>query len=139
MAEATSSLTAVRNRNRVACLGDRLLAAAIAAGVGHDPLPKRQAPDAGADPFDGARDLRARRKWKRRRDLVAVAQNERVGEVEGDSRHLDEDFARSRPRFLHLLETQRLKSPEFGNLRHAHRAGSVLFSWLRQIQQVMPG
>jgi hypothetical protein len=65
---------ALRDGNDVLRLGDHLLPAAIAADIGHHPLPDLEIGDACAQPLDGAGDLRSRRERERRRDLVLVAE-----------------------------------------------------------------
>ena len=116
---------AVGNRNRVLCLGDDLLAAAIAADKGHDPLPRLELGDVGAQALDHAGDLRSRREGKRRGDLVFVAQHERIEEVEADRRHSDEHIAGPRARLRHLLEASAWGPPN--SLNCATRIKSASF------------
>src|SRR5262249_35998983 len=112
---------AVRNGNDVACLGDDLLLAAIAADKRGDSLPDTKSRDAVTERLDGAGDLGPRRVWKPRRDLILVAQGKRVEEVEADRSHLDEDLVRSWVRLRRLFDAERLNPPELPDLRHAHR------------------
>src|SRR5262249_59255301 len=112
---------AVRNGNDVACLGDDLLLAAIAADKRGDSLPDTKSRDAVTERLDGAGDLGPRRVWKPRRDLILVAQGKRVEEVEADRSHLDEDLVRSWVRLRRLFEAERFNPPELPDLRHAHR------------------
>jgi hypothetical protein len=118
----------VGNGNGVLRLGHDQLAATVAAGAGHDPLLELQIGNAGAEASDGTRDLRPRRERERRRDLVFVAEDERVGEVEPDRRNPDEDFAGPRLRLRGLFETECRKAPELGNLRNPHRNPSNGFA-----------
>src|SRR4029453_5097848 len=105
---------AVGNGDGVLRLDHDQLPAAIAAGAGPGPLSELQISDTAAEAFDGPRDLRARREGKRRRDLVFVAEDERVGEIEPDRRHPDQNFAGSRTRLRALFETRGRKAPAFG-------------------------
>src|SRR5262249_31376269 len=112
---------AVRNGNDVACFGNDLLAAAVAANKRRYSLTDIQAGDIFTQRLDGARDLGPRRVWKPRRDLILVAQGKRVEEVEADRSHLDEDLVRSWVRLRRLFDAERFNPPELPDLRHAHR------------------
>ena len=113
---------AVRDGNDIPCLGDDLLAAAIAADKGDDPLPQLEIGDICPKRFDAAGDFGSRRERKRRGHLILVAQQERVEEVEADRRHFDQDIAGAGARLGHLLEAKRLRSAKFAELRNPHRS-----------------
>ena len=116
---------AVRDGDGVLGLGDDLLAAAIAADIGHHPLPEREVGHPCAESLDHAGNLGSRREGQRRGDLVLVAEQERVEEVEPDGRHFDQDIVRAGLRLRDVFEAQRLRPAKFGKLRNAHRGGSI--------------
>jgi hypothetical protein len=120
-----AAISSLRNRYNVLGFGDDLLPAAIAADEGCHPLPNSEVGDIGAKALHGAGDLGARRKRKRRRHLIFVAEQERIEEVEADRRHLDENVVRARGWCRDLLEAQRLRSAKFAKLRNAHQPCSL--------------
>ncbi len=88
---------AVRDGNDVLRLGDDLLAAAIAADEGDDPLPQREVGDALRRQPSMVPAISAPGENGSGGDhLILVAQQERVEEVEADRRHFDQDIAGAR-------------------------------------------
>src|SRR5262249_37685403 len=72
----------------------RAFARRVEIGVAHDAVAGLERGDAGADTFHHARELAARREWKRRLGLVLAGDDQRVEEIQPDRHHLGHDLAR---------------------------------------------
>jgi hypothetical protein len=58
--------------------------------------------------------------WELGRDLITVAQHERIEEVEADRRDADDDLPLSGGWIRDLFDAQLLRSAELAELCHAH-------------------